>query len=201
VKAQNVYQRLDWELLLFFGALFVVIHGFQASGAVDFLIARFHHAFEGSFEKQLVGVSGLMLILSNLVSNVPAVLLFKPIVASFPGQPFHLARRREFQHARGECDATQFGREFDRAAAGRQTRFYIVLAVYTCGAGDHHAHHAGEHGNSRYRAPLVSWKLNREKKKAEAAHTTASANLQVLAKLQLNGFTSRGNNSRRPGPS
>jgi Na+/H+ antiporter NhaD/arsenite permease-like protein len=88
VKAQNVYQRLDWELLLFFAALFVVIHGFQASGAADFLIARFHHAFEGSFEKQLVGVSGLMLILSNLVSNVPAVLLFKPIVASFPDSRF-----------------------------------------------------------------------------------------------------------------
>jgi Na+/H+ antiporter NhaD/arsenite permease-like protein len=88
VKAQNVYQRLDWELLLFFGALFVVVHGFQASGAADLLIARFHHAFEGSFEKQLIGVSGLMLILSNLVSNVPAVLLFKPIVASFPDSHF-----------------------------------------------------------------------------------------------------------------
>ena len=88
VKAQNVYQRLDWELLLFFGALFVVVHGFQASGAADLLIARFHRAFEGSFAKQLVGVSGLMLILSNLVSNVPAVLLFKPIVASFPDSHF-----------------------------------------------------------------------------------------------------------------
>jgi Na+/H+ antiporter NhaD/arsenite permease-like protein len=88
VKAQNVYQRLDWELLLFFGALFVVVHGFQASGAADLLIARFHHAFEGSFEKQLAGVSGLMLILSNLVSNVPAVLLFKPLVASFPDSHF-----------------------------------------------------------------------------------------------------------------
>jgi Na+/H+ antiporter NhaD/arsenite permease-like protein len=88
VKAQNVYQRLDWELLLFFSALFVVVHGFQASGAADLLIARFHHAFEGSFEKQLVGVNGLMLILSNLVSNVPAVLLFKPIVASFPDSHF-----------------------------------------------------------------------------------------------------------------
>jgi Na+/H+ antiporter NhaD/arsenite permease-like protein len=29
-----------------------------------------------------------MLILSNLVSNVPAVLLFKPIVASFPDSRF-----------------------------------------------------------------------------------------------------------------
>jgi Na+/H+ antiporter NhaD/arsenite permease-like protein len=88
VKAQNVYQRLDWELLLFFASLFVVIHGFQASGAVDFLIARFHHAFEGGFGKQLFAVSGMMLILSNLVSNVPAVLLFRPLVPSFPNSHF-----------------------------------------------------------------------------------------------------------------
>lgn len=88
VKSQSVYQRVDWELLLFFASLFVVIHGFQASGSVDLLIARFHHAFEGSFGKQLVAVSGLMLILSNLVSNVPAVLLFKPLVPSFRDSHF-----------------------------------------------------------------------------------------------------------------
>jgi Na+/H+ antiporter NhaD/arsenite permease-like protein len=88
VKAQNVYQRIDWELLLFFASLFVVIHGFQASGAVDDVIARFHHALEGSFTSQLFGVSGVMLILSNLVSNVPAVLLFRPLVPSFPNSHF-----------------------------------------------------------------------------------------------------------------
>ena len=84
VKAQNVYQRLDWELLLFFASLFVVIHGFQASGAVSYLIARFHHALEGTATSQLFAISGIMLILSNLVSNVPAVLLFRPLVESFP---------------------------------------------------------------------------------------------------------------------
>ncbi len=88
VKAENIYQRLDWELLLFFASLFVVIHGFQASGAVDYLIGRFHHSFEGGFSKQLFAVSGLMLILSNLVSNVPAVLLFRPLVPSFPNSHF-----------------------------------------------------------------------------------------------------------------
>jgi Na+/H+ antiporter NhaD/arsenite permease-like protein len=88
VKAQNVYQRIDWELLLFFASLFVVIHGFQASGAVDDVIARFHHALEGSFTSQVFGVSGVMLILSNLVSNVPAVLLFRPLVPSFPNSHF-----------------------------------------------------------------------------------------------------------------
>jgi Na+/H+ antiporter NhaD/arsenite permease-like protein len=88
VKVDNIYQRLDWELLLFFASLFVVIHGFQASGAVDYVIGRFHHALEGGFPSQLFAVSGIMLILSNLVSNVPAVLLFRPLVASFPNSHF-----------------------------------------------------------------------------------------------------------------
>jgi Na+/H+ antiporter NhaD/arsenite permease-like protein len=88
VKVDNIYQHLDWELLLFFASLFVVMHGFQASGAPDYLIARFHHALEGSFSSQLFAVSGVLLILSNLVSNVPAVLLLRPLVLSFPNAHF-----------------------------------------------------------------------------------------------------------------
>ena len=41
VKAQNIYQRLDWELLLFFASLFVVIKGFETSGALEHLIRIF----------------------------------------------------------------------------------------------------------------------------------------------------------------
>jgi len=88
VKSQNIYQRIDWELLLFFASLFVVVHGFQESGAVDHLVARFHRGLEGSFTSQVFAVSGIMLILSNLVSNVPAVLLFRPLVPSFPNSHF-----------------------------------------------------------------------------------------------------------------
>ena len=88
VKSANIYQRIDWELLLFFAALFVVIHGFEATGAVDYLIGHFHHALEGSMFSQLLAVSGVMLVLSNLVSNVPAVILFRPLVPSFPNARF-----------------------------------------------------------------------------------------------------------------
>lgn len=88
VPARNIHQRVDWELLLFFASLFVVIRGFEASGAVGALIARFHHGLEGSATAQLFGVSGVMLVLSNLVSNVPAVLLFRPLVPSLPNPHF-----------------------------------------------------------------------------------------------------------------
>lgn len=84
VSAERIYRHIDWELLLFFASLFVLIRGFEASGAVNYLLAQFHHALEGSVNTQLFAVSGVMLILSNLVSNVPAVLLFRPLVPSFP---------------------------------------------------------------------------------------------------------------------
>jgi Na+/H+ antiporter NhaD/arsenite permease-like protein len=84
VKAQNIYQRLDWELLLFFASLFVVIRGFEASGVVTQLMEYFRAGLQGSMVSQLFAVSGVMLLLSNLVSNRPAVLLFRSVVTSFP---------------------------------------------------------------------------------------------------------------------
>ena len=88
VKAENVYQRLDWELLLFFASLFVVIHGFEKSGALTNLIAHFQPWFQGGMASQLLSVGGIMLLLSNVVSDLPAVLLFRPLVASFPDTRF-----------------------------------------------------------------------------------------------------------------
>lgn len=88
VKAENIYQRLDWELLLFFASLFVVVHGFEASGALANLIAQFQPWLRGGVTSQLFAVGEVMLLLSNLVSNLPAVLLFRPLIASFPNSQF-----------------------------------------------------------------------------------------------------------------
>jgi Na+/H+ antiporter NhaD/arsenite permease-like protein len=84
VRSQNIYHRLDWELLLFFASLFVVIKGFEASGAIEHVIGFFQPGLQGSMVRQLFAVSGVMLVLSNLVSNLPAVILFRSVVPSFP---------------------------------------------------------------------------------------------------------------------
>jgi Na+/H+ antiporter NhaD/arsenite permease-like protein len=84
VRSQNIYRRLDWELLLFFASLFVVIKGFEASGAIEYVIGFFRSGLQGSMVSQLFAVSGVMLVLSNLVSNLPAVILFRSVVPSFP---------------------------------------------------------------------------------------------------------------------
>lgn len=88
VKSENIYRRLNWELLLFFAGLFVVMQGFENSGAVDYLIRFFAPGFRGPVGAQLFSVSGTMLALSNLVSNVPAVLLVRPLINQFSNAHF-----------------------------------------------------------------------------------------------------------------
>jgi len=80
VRPDKVYRQVDWPLLVMFSGLFVVVHGFEMH------VARTWH-FEKAFDtgsSPVVAVSSLSLLLSNLVSNVPAVLLFKPIMEVTP---------------------------------------------------------------------------------------------------------------------
>ncbi|HEV2488889.1 MAG TPA: SLC13 family permease [Candidatus Acidoferrales bacterium] len=88
VKSENVYHHIDWELLLFFAALFVVMRGFEESGAVGWLLQFFEPGLKAGVATQLFAISGTMLVLSNLVSNVPAVLLVRSVMASFPHTHF-----------------------------------------------------------------------------------------------------------------
>ena len=79
VTPAKVYAHIDWGLLLMFGGLFVVVRAFEvhvlAISGVNGLAARADPVW---------ALSGLSALLSNVVSNVPAVLLFKPVVAAMP---------------------------------------------------------------------------------------------------------------------
>jgi Na+/H+ antiporter NhaD/arsenite permease-like protein len=83
VKSETIHQDIDWTLLLFFASLFVVVRGLELSGTTDYLVQRFEPGLRGAPVSQLFALSGAMLVLSNLVSNVPAVLLFRQLVPSF----------------------------------------------------------------------------------------------------------------------
>jgi Na+/H+ antiporter NhaD/arsenite permease-like protein len=78
LRSRNMLGLVDWELLVLFMSLFVVNHAFQRTGITADLIAR-------------LSASGVQLdhpaplffstfVLSNLVSNVPAVMLLLPVV-------------------------------------------------------------------------------------------------------------------------
>jgi Na+/H+ antiporter NhaD/arsenite permease-like protein len=76
VKSERVYAEIDWSLLLMFAGLFIVVAGAERILLTDDTIAAV-----GRLRLDRVPVlSAITAILSNLVSNVPAVLLLKPFI-------------------------------------------------------------------------------------------------------------------------
>jgi Na+/H+ antiporter NhaD/arsenite permease-like protein len=82
IKSEKVYAEIDWTLLLMFAGLFVVVGGLEKNVLLPEVIAavgRLH------LEK-LPMLSGITAVLSNIVSNVPAVLVLKPFIAQLQNQ-------------------------------------------------------------------------------------------------------------------
>jgi Na+/H+ antiporter NhaD/arsenite permease-like protein len=80
IKSKRVYAEIDWPLLLMFAGLFVIVAGAQHALLTPDMIARV-----GLLHLEQVPIlSAVTAVLSNLVSNVPAVLMMKPFVQSLP---------------------------------------------------------------------------------------------------------------------
>ena len=80
VRPEKVYNSIDWPLLVMFAGLFVVVSAFEMNVVRTWGLERWN----ALLESPVVLVSGLSVVLSNLVSNVPAVLLFKPLMNVMP---------------------------------------------------------------------------------------------------------------------
>src|SRR5437879_7384854 len=79
-------------MLLFFASLFVVMRGFEQTGAVAWIDRHALALVQARSAWSVAGVvSGVMAVLSNLISNVPAVMLWRNTVAQLPDP--HLAWR------------------------------------------------------------------------------------------------------------
>jgi Na+/H+ antiporter NhaD/arsenite permease-like protein len=82
LKPERIYAEIDWSLLLLFAGLFIVVAGLEKSVLTPDVLAA-----AGSLRLDRVPVlSAVAAILSNLVSNVPAVLVLKPFVQHLPDQ-------------------------------------------------------------------------------------------------------------------
>jgi Na+/H+ antiporter NhaD/arsenite permease-like protein len=80
VKADKVYFEIDWPLLLMFVGLFVVVAGLEhavLTPEVATAVGRLHL-------QSAPVLAAVTAVLSNVVSNVPAVLVLKPFVAGLP---------------------------------------------------------------------------------------------------------------------
>jgi Na+/H+ antiporter NhaD/arsenite permease-like protein len=76
LKPERVFREIDWGLLVFFASLFVVTGAIETSGVGAHLFAALQPWSDGG----PASLTGVALVLSNIVSNVPAVMLFRPIV-------------------------------------------------------------------------------------------------------------------------
>ncbi len=80
IKPDRIYREIDWSLLVLFIGLFIVIAGIEKTPLPDDLFAfgtRYHL-------DRTAPMAIFTAILSNIVSNVPAVLLFKEFVPRLP---------------------------------------------------------------------------------------------------------------------
>jgi Na+/H+ antiporter NhaD/arsenite permease-like protein len=77
LKPERIYREIDWSLLVLLIGLFIVVAGVAKTslyGDLFLVTQRFH------LERVSV-LSVFAALLSNVVSNVPAVLVFKPLMA------------------------------------------------------------------------------------------------------------------------
>ncbi len=80
VRTEQVLEGVDWTLLLFFAGLFIVMRGVEISGLAEAGISRIGDLSALSPAGRIAGLSAVSAVLSNVVSNVPAVILLKPLV-------------------------------------------------------------------------------------------------------------------------
>jgi len=76
IKPQKIYREIDFSLLVMFAGLFVVVAGMEKAMGAQLLVAA-----DGMQLDRTGVLSAGAAAVSNLVSNVPAVLVFQPFIA------------------------------------------------------------------------------------------------------------------------
>ena len=84
LRPERVFREIDWSLLVFFAGLFVVTGAIELQWGEELFGVVLPLADAGT-----AALTGVAAVLSNLVSNVPAVLLFLPFVNQL-GDPEHV---------------------------------------------------------------------------------------------------------------
>lgn len=80
LKPEKVFREIDWTLLVFFSALFIVTGSLETSGYSK----KFFLLAEPFIKGNIISFTAVSVILSNLISNVPAVMLFRPVIPYLP---------------------------------------------------------------------------------------------------------------------
>jgi Na+/H+ antiporter NhaD/arsenite permease-like protein len=79
VHPEEIYKEIDWPLLVFFIGLFLIVGAVEQAGIAQQMLSV---AQDMNLHNSWI-FSGVVAALSNLVSNVPAVMLLKGLVPQF----------------------------------------------------------------------------------------------------------------------
>jgi Na+/H+ antiporter NhaD/arsenite permease-like protein len=79
----DVLKLVDWHLLLFFAALFVVVDGLRDTGLPDAIYSRLQPIFGSTAPAQAWNLAWFSVVGSNIFSNVPFVLVAGNWIARF----------------------------------------------------------------------------------------------------------------------
>ncbi len=84
----RTYRLIDWNVLVFFCGLFVVIHALEVTRVTEHIV----RLLEPLTRHGLVAFGVIVAVISNLISNVPAVMIFLDVVPALdnPTRGWHV---------------------------------------------------------------------------------------------------------------
>jgi len=84
IQHKKVFKIVKWELLLLFAGLFVVVGGVEEQGFVELILSYMDPLLSGTTISSALWLSVLSVVMSNVVGNVPLVIMLSPIVPHLP---------------------------------------------------------------------------------------------------------------------
>ncbi len=84
-RAPRLLERVDWSVIVYFAGLFMVIGAVQKTGIPGALLGSLH--VPHSARRGVVSLSGVLVFGSQVVSNVPLILLIAPWLQRFSDAP------------------------------------------------------------------------------------------------------------------
>jgi Na+/H+ antiporter NhaD/arsenite permease-like protein len=80
----TVWERIDWSVLVFFGALFVAVDALARSGAAEWAFTRFPLVGDRPGLAEWLRATAIFLVGSNVVTNVPFILIVRSEMPKLP---------------------------------------------------------------------------------------------------------------------
>lgn len=81
-NVDKCFQEAEWITIFFFVGLFIVVHGIERAGVLEFLAEKMLHMTGGNFDITALSILWASAILSALVDNIPFVATMIPMIKS-----------------------------------------------------------------------------------------------------------------------